>query len=192
VKFVLEADDRTTRRALDRPDLGPPFEIVIAPPEGPRTKPKALNVALPLARGPYTAVFDAEDTPERDQLRRAVAAFRAADERLACLQASLSIDNSDDSWLVRMFTANYAGQFDVLLPGLAALQLPFPLGGSSNHFRGIRQQAHLTLGVVDGRVSANFIERDGKACPDRKVSRRVFAYPFSSRAQDDCCQPRAT
>jgi cellulose synthase/poly-beta-1,6-N-acetylglucosamine synthase-like glycosyltransferase len=72
VKFVLEADDRTTRRALERLDLGPPFEIVIAPPEGPRTKPKALNVALPLARGPYTAVFDAEDTPERDQLRRAV------------------------------------------------------------------------------------------------------------------------
>ncbi len=34
-----------------------------------------------------------------------------------------------------MFTANYAGQFDVFLPGLAALRLPFPLGGSSNHFR---------------------------------------------------------
>ena len=34
-----------------------------------------------------------------------------------------------------MFTANYAGQFDVFLRGLAALRLPFPLGGSSNHFR---------------------------------------------------------
>ena len=135
VKFVLEADDRATKRALDRLDLGPPFEIIVAPSVGPRTKPKALNVALPLARGPYTAVYDAEDTPEPDQLRRAVAAFRAADERLACLQASLSIDNTADNWLVRMFTANYAGQFDVLLPGLAALHLPFPLGGSSNHFR---------------------------------------------------------
>jgi cellulose synthase/poly-beta-1,6-N-acetylglucosamine synthase-like glycosyltransferase len=135
VKFVLEADDRATRRALDRLDLGPPFEIIIAPSVGPRTKPKALNVALPLARGLYTAVYDAEDTPEPDQLRRAVAAFKAADEKLACLQASLSIDNTADNWLVRMFTANYAGQFDVLLPGLAALHLPFPLGGSSNHFR---------------------------------------------------------
>jgi hypothetical protein len=37
-----------------------------------------------------------------------------------------------------MFTAAYAGQFDAFLPGLAALHLPFPLGGSSNHFRGIR------------------------------------------------------
>ena len=131
----MEADDDITQRALGRLDLGPPFEIIIAPFVGPRTKPKALNVALPLARGAYTAVFDAEDTPEPDQLRRAVAAFRAAHDSLACLQASLSIDNTADNWLVRMFTANYAGQFDVLLPGLAALHLPFPLGGSSNHFR---------------------------------------------------------
>ena len=34
-----------------------------------------------------------------------------------------------------MFTANYAGQFHAFLPGLAALHLPFTLGGSSNHFR---------------------------------------------------------
>ncbi|MDP2409723.1 MAG: glycosyltransferase family 2 protein [Pseudolabrys sp.] len=34
-----------------------------------------------------------------------------------------------------MFTADYAGQFDVFLPGLATLRLPLPLGGSSNHFR---------------------------------------------------------
>jgi cellulose synthase/poly-beta-1,6-N-acetylglucosamine synthase-like glycosyltransferase len=135
VKFVLEADDRETRRALARLDLGPPFEIVTAPPIGPRTKPKALNVALPLARGAFTVVYDAEDAPEPDQLRHAVAAFMAHDDRVACLQASLTIDNTADNWLARMFTANYAGQFDVFLPGLAALRLPFPLGGSSNHFR---------------------------------------------------------
>jgi glycosyltransferase XagB len=135
VKFVVEADDGDTKRALVRLDLGPPFEIITAPSIGPRTKPKALNVALPLARGVYTVVYDAEDVPEPDQLRRAVGAFTAADDRLACLQASLTIDNTSDNWLARMFTANYAGQFDVFLPGLAALKLPFPLGGSSNHFR---------------------------------------------------------
>ncbi len=135
VKFVLEADDNRTRRALARLNLGPPFEVIIAPPIGPRTKPKALNVALPFARGSYTAVYDAEDAPEPDQLRRAVASFRQAGKGLACVQASLTIDNTLDNWLARMFTANYAGQFDAFLPGLAALQLPFPLGGSSNHFR---------------------------------------------------------
>ena len=135
VKLVLEADDPETRQALDRLDLGPPFEIVTAPPAGPRTKPKALNVALPLARGVFTVVYDAEDAPESDQLRRAAEKFMASDSRLACVQASLTIDNTADNWLARMFTADYAGQFDVFLPALAALRLPFPLGGSSNHFR---------------------------------------------------------
>jgi glycosyltransferase XagB len=135
VKLVLEVDDRATKRALTRLALGPPFEIITAPAIGPQTKPKALNVALPLARGVYTVVYDAEDTPEPDQLRRAVALFEANDDRLGCVQASLTIDNTADNWITRMFTANYAGHFDVLLAGLAGLRLPFPLGGSSNHFR---------------------------------------------------------
>jgi len=59
----------------------------------------------------------------------------AADDRLACLQASLTIDNTGNNWLARMFTADYAGQFDVFLPALVAMGLPLPLGGSSNHFR---------------------------------------------------------
>jgi glycosyltransferase XagB len=135
VKFVLEADDHDTKRALARLDLGPPFAVITAPPVGPRTKPKALNVALPFAHGSFIAIYDAEDVPDPDQLRRAAAAFMAADERLACVQASLTIDNAADSWLARMFTAGYAGQFDAFLPGLSALRLPLPLGGSSNHFR---------------------------------------------------------
>jgi len=73
---------------------------------------------------------------EPDQLPRTLQAFRAGGEELACVQARLCIDNSADSWLARL--AEYAGQFDVFLPGLAALPLPLPLGGSSNHFRGIR------------------------------------------------------
>jgi glycosyltransferase XagB len=135
VKFVLEADDRDTSRALSHLDLGAPFEIITAPKIGPRTKPKALNVALPFVRGTYTVVYDAEDVPEPDQLRRAAAAFMTAEQSIACVQASLTIDNAADNWLSRMFTADYAGQFDAFLPGLAALRLPFPLGGSSNHFR---------------------------------------------------------
>ena len=135
VKFVIEADDEETRGVLDDLQLGLPFEIITAPEVGPRTKPKALNVALPLARGSYTVVYDAEDTPEPDQLRRAVAAFRSDRNRLACVQAALTIDNTTDGWLTRMFTASYAGQFDVVLPALAKRRLPLPLGGSSNHFR---------------------------------------------------------
>ena len=135
VKFVIEEDDDETRDALDDLQLGLPFEIITAPALGPRTKPKALNVALPLARGSYTVVYDAEDTPEPDQLRRAITAFRGGGNRLACVQAALTIDNTTDGLLTRLFTASYAGQFDVVLPALAKKHWPLPLGGSSNHFR---------------------------------------------------------
>ncbi|MFY9699010.1 MAG: glycosyltransferase family 2 protein [Rhodoplanes sp.] len=135
IKLVLEPDDHATRAALQAIRLGQPYELVIAPAVGPRTKPKALNAALPFARGAFVTVFDAEDRPEADQLRRALEAFLSHDERLACVQAQLTIDNTRDSWLTAMFTAEYAGLFDVLLPGLARLRLPLPLGGSSNHFR---------------------------------------------------------
>lgn len=100
IKLVLEADDHATRAAVERLRLGAPFEIVIAPDIGPRTKPKALNVALALARGAFTSVFDAEDRPEPDQLRRALEAFDE-DGRLACVQARLTIDNTGDGWLAR-------------------------------------------------------------------------------------------
>jgi cellulose synthase/poly-beta-1,6-N-acetylglucosamine synthase-like glycosyltransferase len=111
-----------------------PVVVIPVPTQGPRTKPKALNVALPFARGTFTVIYDAEDRPEPNQLRYALQAFRAGGDDLACVQARLCIDNSADSWLARLFTAEYAGQFDVFLPGLAALHLPLPLGGSSNHF----------------------------------------------------------
>jgi cellulose synthase/poly-beta-1,6-N-acetylglucosamine synthase-like glycosyltransferase len=111
-----------------------PITVIPVPAQGPRTKPKALNVALPFARGTFTVIYDAEDRPEPNQLRSALQAFRAGGSDLGCVQARLCIDNSIDSWLARLFTAEYAGQFDVFLPGLAALRLPIPLGGSSNHF----------------------------------------------------------
>jgi cellulose synthase/poly-beta-1,6-N-acetylglucosamine synthase-like glycosyltransferase len=108
---------------------------VIAPASGPRTKPKALNAALPFARGEYTVIYDAEDRPDPDQLLSAFECFWRGGDRLACVQSRLTIDNTSDSWLTRLFTAEYCGLFDVFLPALAAWRLPLPLGGSSNHFR---------------------------------------------------------
>ena len=133
--LALEPDDAATQSALAQLQLGAPFDFLIAPDRGPRTKPKALNAALALARGTFTAVFDAEDRPAPDQLHRALDAFEAQGEAIACVQARLTIDNTADGWLARLFTAEYAGLFDVLLPGLSERKLPLPLGGSSNHFR---------------------------------------------------------
>ncbi len=134
VIVAVEADDCETRAAIAARNSRIPIAVIPVPTQGPRTKPKALNVALPFARGTFTVIYDAEDRPESNQLRHALQAFRAGGDDLACVQARLCIDNTSDGWLARLFTAEYAGQFDVFLPGLAAMRLPFPLGGSSNHF----------------------------------------------------------
>jgi cellulose synthase/poly-beta-1,6-N-acetylglucosamine synthase-like glycosyltransferase len=68
-------------------------------------------------------------------LRAALAAFEDGGERLACVQAPLVVDNADTNWLTRQFAAEYAIQFREILPFLADLDLPLPLGGASNHFR---------------------------------------------------------
>lgn len=133
--LAVEPDDLETRAAIARLRLKSQVQVLIAPNVGPRTKPKALNWALPFARGSLVAIYDAEDRPEPNQLRAAVAAFRHHGDDIACVQASLRIDNISDSWLSRMFATEYAGQFDVFLPGLATMRVPLPLGGSSNHFR---------------------------------------------------------
>jgi cellulose synthase/poly-beta-1,6-N-acetylglucosamine synthase-like glycosyltransferase len=138
IKLVLEEDDLETvaaARALEGAPGTAPFEIVEVPPGGPRTKPKAANYALAFARGEYLVVYDAEDRPEPDQLRKAVATFRAAPRTTACLQARLNFYNADHNWLTRMFALDYSLWFDVLLPGLDSIGVPMPLGGTSNHFR---------------------------------------------------------
>jgi hypothetical protein len=134
-KIVVESDDIGTIAALRAARTRFPFEIVVAPPGLPRTKPRALNVALPFARGDLTCVFDAEDEPERLQLRRAAEIFAGVSPDTACLQARLIVDNHADNWLTRLYAIDYATLFEVINPGYANMKLPLPLGGSSNHFR---------------------------------------------------------
>lgn len=135
VKLLVEADDGDTLAAALSLAKTPSIEVLVVPPMAPRTKPKALNVGLARARGEYLVVYDAEDRPHPLQLRAAIAAFQDGDERLACVQAPLAIDNASVSWISRQFATEYAIQFREILPLLARLNLPLPLGGSSNHFR---------------------------------------------------------
>ena len=135
IKLILEADDAETIAAAEALDLEACFEIIRVPAAAPRTKPKACNYALNFARGEYLVIYDAEDRPEPDQLKKAVAAFRAAPPQIACLQARLNFYNAPENFLTAMFALDYALWFDFLLPGLDKLGVPMPLGGTSNHFR---------------------------------------------------------
>jgi cellulose synthase/poly-beta-1,6-N-acetylglucosamine synthase-like glycosyltransferase len=135
IKLILEADDADTRAAADGLDLPGCVEIIIVPVALPRTKPKALNYALTFARGSFVTIYDAEDQPDPDQLRRALAEFATRGPQLACLQSRLCVRNARDGWLARQFAVEYSGHFNVIIPGLDRLGQPLLLGGTSNHFR---------------------------------------------------------
>ncbi|MDB5421299.1 MAG: hypothetical protein JWR59_1246 [Brevundimonas sp.] len=139
--LLLEAHDLETidaAEACERPEW---LSILIVPPGTPTTKPRALNYGLERATGELLTIYDAEDDPDPQQLREAAARF-AADgmERIACLQSPLRIrrrarKTHASPFLDRQFAVEYAALFEVTLPAMARLGLPFPLGGTSNHFR---------------------------------------------------------
>ena len=135
VKILLEADDRETAQALAGLKLPPSFEVVEVPEGKSRGKARACNFGLFRARGKFCALYDAEDRPDPDQLKKSLIAFAKGGERVACVQAKLNYYNPSQNLLTRWFTTEYSAWFDLILPGLHAWGAPIPLGGTSNHFR---------------------------------------------------------
>jgi glycosyltransferase XagB len=135
VLVLVERRDQATARAVAA--VNPPdfVRIVWLPPGTPQTKPRSCNLGLMLARGDLLVIFDAEDRPEHDQLRKVAAQFAASGDRLGCVQAKLNFYNAHRTLLARMFSLEYAFWFDMMLPGMDRLRLPIPLGGTSNHLR---------------------------------------------------------
>ena len=135
VKLLLEEDDHVTIDAARRAGADVLAEVVLVPAGEPRTKPKALNYGLQMARGELITIYDAEDRPDPLQLRRAAVALRDAPAHVACLQAHLGYFNPEQNLITRWFALEYEQWFSHFLPGLAQLDAPVPLGGTSNHFR---------------------------------------------------------
>lgn len=135
ILLLMEENDEetiTAARASNPPQM---VTFVLIPDGQPKTKPKACNVGLVFSRGEYLVIYDAEDRPEPDQLKKAVVAFRKGPKNLVCVQGALNYFNGPENFLTRMFTLEYSFWFDYILPGLERLKLPIPLGGTSNHFK---------------------------------------------------------
>ncbi len=135
ILLLLEENDQETIDAARAAKPPQTVTFVIVPDAQPKTKPKACNLGLAFAKGEYLVIYDAEDRPEPDQLKKAVVAFRKGQGNLAVVQAALNYFNANENFLTRMFTLEYSYWFDYMLPGLDHWNLPIPLGGTSNHFR---------------------------------------------------------
>ncbi|MEO1704478.1 MAG: glycosyltransferase family 2 protein [Pseudomonadota bacterium] len=135
VILVMESDDFTTRDALAAAKLPHWIRHVTVPQGRVKTKPRALNFAIDHAQGSIIGIYDAEDAPEPDQLLKVAEHFAQAPPDVACLQGKLDYYNPHQNWLSRCFTLEYAAWFRMILPGLAWLGWPVPLGGTTLFFR---------------------------------------------------------
>ena len=177
IRLLIEADDVDMRAALAEMTLPAHFTVAIVPPGLPRTKPRALNLALLEARGSLFTIFDAEDIPDPQQLRMAAARFLRAPPELACLQARLVIDHASEKVLTGLFALEYAGLFDVLNPGLLRFQLPIMLGGTSNHFR------TEVLGAIGGWDAWNVTEDADLGLRLVRAGYRIDDLPSTTREE---------
>jgi hypothetical protein len=178
IKFLVEEDDGATLLALGRVRLPAHFEVVRLPGGAPQTKPRALNIGLALARGELTVVYDAEDRPAPSQLRDMAACFDASPPETAVVQARLVIDPAQPGLLARLFRTEYAGLFAVVLPALAAMRFPVPLGGTSNCFRTV------VLREVGGWDAYNVTE-------DAEVGLRLFRLGYRTATIDSATEEEA-
>lgn len=135
VILLLEEDDKETIEEVTNLSLPAYVRTLITPDSQPKTKPKACNYGLAHAKGDYLVIYDAEDRPDPDQLKKAYLGFKTSGEKVVCLQAKLNYFNPHQNLLTRFFTAEYSLWFDVMLPGLQSINTVIPLGGTSNHFK---------------------------------------------------------
>jgi glycosyltransferase XagB len=111
------------------------FDPVVIPGAKVTTKPRACNYGLLRAKGELCVIYDAEDNPDPDQLRKAAIVFLRSPEDVVCLQSKLNFYNADENTLTKWFSIEYANWYEFYLQGLDWIDAPIPLGGTSNHFR---------------------------------------------------------
>ncbi len=111
------------------------FDPIIIPAAKVTTKPRACNYGLLRAKGELCVIYDAEDKPDLDQLRKSAIIFMRSKEDVVCLQSKLNFYNANENTLTKWFSIEYANWYEFYLQGLDWIESPIPLGGTSNHFR---------------------------------------------------------
>ncbi len=135
ILLVVEQEDKMTRNALNASDLPGWMRVIVVPDGTVKTKPRALNYALDHCRGAIVGIYDAEDAPEPDQIRKIVDRFHQRGPEVVCLQGQLDYYNPRSNWLSRCFTIEYASWFRMFLPGIERMGMAIPLGGTTLFFR---------------------------------------------------------
>lgn len=135
IKIIVDEDDIETIKNIKDLSKYFNFDLIVVPNQKIKSKPISCNYALKFAKGEFLTIYDAEDKPEKYQLRKAIQKFRESDKSIICLQASLNYYNKYDNFLSYCFSIEYSMWFDFTINSINHFTHFFPLGGTSNHFK---------------------------------------------------------
>lgn len=147
IKFVVDEEDIKTIEAGKELLKKFNFDLIIVPDYRIKSKPLSCNYALKFIKGEYITIYDAEDRPEKYQLKKAIQKFKELGNDYVCLQASLHFYNKYKNFLTYCFSIEYSMWFDFTIRSIDKFGSFFPLGGTSNHFKAKKL---LELGKWDG------------------------------------------
>lgn len=129
VLVIVGHDDEPTRAVAEHAAATWPERVrVVVDHSWPKTKPKALNTALPECRGRLTGIFDAEDEVHPRLLRQVDAAFRSSGAHV--VQGGIQLMNIESSWYSLRNCLEYFFWFRSRLH-LHACHRFIPLGGNT-------------------------------------------------------------
>ncbi|HYZ29530.1 MAG TPA: glycosyltransferase, partial [Thermoleophilaceae bacterium] len=133
IVVVVGDDDPGTHDVAQRvADRYPEVVRLVVDSSTPKSKPKALNAALPYCRGSITGVFDAEDVVHAGLLERVDQCFQTTDADV--VQAGVQLMNFRSSWLSVRNVLEYYFWFRSRLH-FHARQGFIPLGGNTVFIR---------------------------------------------------------
>ena len=139
--IIVGHDDRETAEVADRVAGTAPGRILVVTDHNEvKNKPRALNTALPYARGEVVGVFDAEDQVHPELLEHVDHAFRATDADV--VQGGVQLINFHSSWYSLHNCLEYFFWFRSRLH-LHAKKGFIPLGGNTVFVRtGVLRRAN--------------------------------------------------
>lgn len=147
IKLIVDQNDESTLEIAKLLSNDFKFDLIVVPPSNINSKPMSCSYALKFVKGKYLTIYDAEDRPEKYQLKKAVSKFNKLDKNYVCLQASLNYYNKYENFLSYCFSIEYSMWFDFTTTPITKYAAFFPLGGTSNHFK---TEKLIELGGWDG------------------------------------------
>ncbi|MBS7646797.1 MAG: glycosyltransferase family 2 protein [Candidatus Bathyarchaeia archaeon] len=140
-------------------------------------KPSALNFAFKYVKGEIVAVFDADNVPERDVLKKAVAYFN--DPSVAAVQGKLCSLNADENMLTKLVSIEEVVWCEAYLRGKDVLGLFVHLKGTCQF---IRREVLAKLGGFNEETLSE----------DMELSARLVENSYQIRYASDVCSWQET